>query len=73
MSDIAKVRSLDFDRLDMLVSERIAALKVYADSLSKVQDGDPAHDAICRDLVFPAVGLLVDFVQAVTIETDQAE
>ncbi|HNA67242.1 MAG TPA: hypothetical protein PLD21_06280 [Rhodocyclaceae bacterium] len=47
------VRRIDFDRLDMVVSERIGALKLYAQNIDKATEGPEIHDAICRDLILP--------------------
>ncbi len=64
---ITKVRAIDFDRLDVLVSERIGALKFLAGRLPT--SGDTAsHDAICRDFVLPAVLLLLKFVDSVDVD-----
>ena len=62
--NIETVRRLDFDRLDMLVSERIGALKLLAQG---VQETD-VHDAICRDLILPCVYALAQFIESVKIE-----
>ena len=62
--NIEKVKELDFDRLDMLVSERIGVLKLLAQGL---QESD-VHDAICRDLILPCVYLLAQFLDSVKID-----
>ena len=62
--NIEKVKQLNFDRLDMLVSERIGALKLLAQG---VQESD-VHDAICRDLILPCVYLLAQFLESVKVE-----
>jgi hypothetical protein len=62
--NIETVRRLDFDHLDMLVSERIGALKLLAQG---VQETD-LHDAICRDLILPCVYTLAQFLESVKIE-----
>ena len=62
--NIETVRRLDFDHLDMLVSERIGALKLLAQG---VQETD-VHDAICRDLILPCVYTLAQFLESVKIE-----
>lgn len=64
---IDMVRRIDFDRLDMLVSERLAALKEYAGMVATAGNG-AAHDAICRDLILPSVSHLIAFVDSVTLE-----
>ena len=62
--NIETVKRLDFDHLDMLVSERIGALKIYAQTM---QESD-VHDAICRDLILPCVYTLAQFLESVKIE-----
>jgi hypothetical protein len=62
--NIETVRRLDFDHLDMLVSERIGALKLLAQG---VQDS-AVNDAICRDLILPCVYALSQFIESVKIE-----
>ena len=62
--NIAKVKGLDFDRLDMLVSERLGALKLLAQG---IQDTE-LQDAVCRDLILPCVYLLAQFLEAVKID-----
>lgn len=62
------VQSINFDRLDMLVSERIGALKLYAQNIDKAKEGKDIHDAICRDLIMPCVGLLTNFLEAVKLD-----
>jgi hypothetical protein len=61
--NIETVKRLDFDHLDMLVSERIGALKLLAQG---VQESD-MHDAICRDLILPCVYALAKFIESVKI------
>jgi len=65
---IEMVRRIDFDRLDILVSERIGALKLYAQNIDKAKEGKDIHDAICRDLLLPCVGLLTQFLDAVKLD-----
>ena len=62
--NIEKVKRLDFDRLDMLVSERLGALKLLAQG---IQDTE-LQDAVCRDLILPCVYLLAQFLDSVKIE-----
>ena len=62
--NIEKVKQLDFDRLDMLVSERIGALKLLAQGMTE----SDVHDAICRDLILPCVYTLAQFLDSVKIE-----
>ena len=70
---IDKARAIDFDRLDMLVSERIGALKMYVENMDKIDGGDTGvNEAICRDLIFPCVGLLANFVDSVNVSSDLA-
>lgn len=69
--NIELVRRMDYDRLDALVSERIGALKLYAESIGNAGTDEAAHDAICRDLILPAVALLVQFVQSVEVGRDE--
>jgi hypothetical protein len=64
--NIAKVKRLDFDHLDMLVSERLGALKIYAQNVGKTDSA--VHDAICRDLILPCVYTLAQFLEAVKID-----
>jgi len=62
--NIGKVKRLDFDHLDMLVSERIGALKLLAQGINERQ----VNDDICRDLILPCVYLLAQFLESVKIE-----
>ena len=62
--NIEKVKRLDFDRLDMLVSERLGALKLLAQG---IQDTE-LQDAVCRDLILPCVYTLAQFLESVKIE-----
>lgn len=66
--NIDMVQRIDFDRLDMLVSERIGALKLYAQNIDKAEGGRDLHDAICRDLILPCVYTLAQFLEAVKVE-----
>lgn len=43
--NIEIVQRIDFDRLDMLVSERIGALKLYAQNIGKAEGSEEVHDA----------------------------
>jgi hypothetical protein len=61
--NIETVKRLDFDHLDMLVSERIGALKLLAQGMTE----SDVHDAICRDLILPCVYLLAQFLESVKI------
>ena len=62
--NIEKVKRLDFDRLDMLVSERLGALKLLAQGMTE----SDVHDAVCRDLILPCVYLLAQFLESVKID-----
>ena len=62
--NIEKVKRLDFDRLDMLVSERLGALKLLAQGVQE----SSVNDEICRDLILPCVYLLAQFLESVKIE-----
>ena len=62
--NIEKVKRLDFDRLDMLVSERLGALKMLAQGMTERE----VNDDICRDLILPCVYLLAQFLDSVKIE-----
>ena len=62
--NIEKVKRLDFDRLDVLVSERLGALKLLAQGMTE----SDVHDAICRDLILPCVYLLAEFLESVKID-----
>jgi len=61
--NIEKVKRLDFDRLDMLVSERLGALKLLAQGMTERE----VNDDICRDLILPCVYLLAQFLESVKI------
>jgi len=65
------VQLIDFDRLDTLVSERIGALKLYAQNIDKAEGGKDLHDAICRDLILPCVGLMTNFLESVTVNVGE--
>ena len=69
--NIDYVRRMDFDRLDTLVSERIAALKLYAQGVGNAVADEAAHDAICRDLILPAVSLLLELLDCVEVGSDE--
>ena len=62
--NIEKVKRLDFDRLYMLVSERLGALKLLAQD---IQDTE-LQDAVCRDLILPCVYTLAQFLDSVKID-----
>jgi hypothetical protein len=69
--NLDKVRHLDFDRLDDLVSERLGVLKLYAQNINKTRNASPeTNDAICRDLILPCVYLLAQFLESVQISTE---
>ena len=62
--NIEKVKRLDFDRLDVVVSERIGALKLLAQGMTERE----VNDDICRDLILPCVYTLAQFLESVKIE-----
>ena len=62
--NIEKVKRLDFDHLDTLVSERIGALKMLAQGMTERE----VNDEICRDLILPCVYLLAQFLESVKID-----
>ena len=66
--NIEKVKCLDFDRLDVLVSERLGALKLLAQSMTERE----VNDEICRDLILPCVYLLAEFLESVKIGDKEA-
>lgn len=66
---MSTVRRIDFDRLDALVSERIGAMKLFSGSLNSVESTEAhLYNAICRDLVLPAVYMLANFLDSVKID-----
>ena len=65
--NIEKVKRLDFDRLDMLVSERIGALKLLARGMQERE----VNDDICRDLILPCVYTLAQFLESVKIDDEK--
>ena len=65
--NIEKVKRLDFDRLDMLVSERLVALKLLAQGMTERE----VNDAICRDLILPCVYTLAQFLDSVKIGAEE--
>jgi hypothetical protein len=69
--NIETVKQLDFDRLDSLVSERLGALKIYAQTVGQTESD--VHDAICRDLILPCVYTLAQFLESVKIEDSNDE
>jgi len=64
---IEKVKRLDFDHLDLLVSERIGALKLLAQGMNERE----VNDDICRDLILPCVYILAQFLDSVKIEDEE--
>ena len=62
--NIETVKRLDFDHLDMLMSERIGALKLLAQGMTERE----VNDDICRDLILPCVYTLAQFLESVEIE-----
>ena len=69
--NIEKVKRLDFDQLDTLVSERLGALKIYAQNVGKTESD--VHDAVCRDLILPYVYLLAEFLESVKIGDEEED
>ena len=69
--NIEKVKRLDFDHLDMLVSERIGALKIYAQHVGQTESD--VHDAICHDLILPCVYILAQFLESVKIDDKEVD
>jgi len=69
--NLEMVQAINFDRLDMLVSERIGALKLYAQNIDKAQEGQDVHESICRDLIVPCLHLLTQFLEAVKINEEK--
>jgi hypothetical protein len=65
--NIEKVKRLDFDHLDLLVSERIGALKLLAQGMNERE----VNNDICRDLILPCVYLLAQFLDSVKIEDEE--
>ena len=65
--NIEKVKRLDFDRLDTLVSERIGALKMLAQGMQERE----VNDEICRDLILPCVYTLAQFLESVKIDEEK--
>lgn len=65
------VQRIDFVRLDTLVSERIGALKLYAQNIDKAEGSKELHDTICRDLILPCVGLLTNFLESVKVNIEE--
>ena len=64
--NIETVKRLDFDHLDMLVSKRIGALKLLAQSMNERE----VNDEICRDLILPCVYTLAQFLESVKIDEE---
>ena len=62
--NIETVKRLDFDRLDVVVSERIGALKLLAQGMTERE----VNDDICRDLILPCVYTLAQFIDSVKID-----
>ena len=67
---IDKVKSLNFDRLDDLVSERIGALKIMAQNLDKLNADTRLTEMMCRDLILPAVYTLTEFLSTVEVNNE---
>ena len=69
--NIEMVSRIDFDRLDMLVSERIGVLKLYAQNIDKAEGSPGLYDAICRDLILPCAYTLTQFIESVKLGQDE--
>lgn len=65
--NIEKVKRLDFDHLDMLISERLGALKLLAQGMNE----SAVNDEICSDLILPCVYMLAQFLESVKIENKE--
>lgn len=63
------VQRIDFDRLNAVVTERITALALAAQQLDQLDGPPELAEAMCCDLILPAVGLLTEFIQSVQVET----
>ena len=40
----------------------------HAQNIDKATEGPEIHDAICRDLILPCVGLLTQFIESVKLD-----
>ena len=67
--NIETVKRLDFDHLDMLVSERIGALKLLAQGVQE----SAVNEEICRYLILPCVYTLAQFIESVKIEDKESK
>jgi hypothetical protein len=67
---IEKARSINFERLDELVSARIVALKMIVQNSDKADFGDDTLNAICRDLVMPSIYTLAKFIESVNVQEE---
>lgn len=67
---LEKARSINFERLDELVSQRIVALKLLVQNSSKADFGDDAMNVLCRDLVMPSIYTLAKFIESVDVQVD---
>jgi hypothetical protein len=52
---IDSAKRINFEKLSNLVAERIYVLQEYVKAADR---NDQTHDAVCRDLVMPCIGLL---------------
>ena len=68
---VEKAKLIDFDGLETRVREGIAALRLIAQNPEKAGYGLDLHDKICRDMVFPWVYHLAEFLQGVKIGESQ--
>lgn len=69
MTSIEKFKSLQLPRLDMLISERLAALTIIQ---QKIESMDPkVAESLCNDLLMPAIYSLTEFLEAVEVTTGE--
>ena len=68
MTDLDKFKALNLDRMDALVSERLAALKLTQRAMHTM---DPeTAESICRDLLMPVIFTLASFIEAVKVDSE---
>lgn len=67
-----KVLSVDFDSLAKVAAERIAALQAVTSNMDKTQGSTPIlREAMCRDMIWPNIMLLVQFIDSVNVSEAQ--
>lgn len=65
----SKVSRLDWDALRAHVDSRITALQLTAENLDRIDGATPATgEAMCRDLIWPCILLLAQFLEAVQVK-----